>query len=111
MSSLEYLNCVFCGKNTYLSSIPLDSFDRFSADLKILQVREALPGPGRGGKIKGVGGFVVDPVRSMPIARIVESQEHRDFALAVKDRILKIVGEYLRVGVITRGEIIELTRG
>ncbi|GAH24067.1 unnamed protein product, partial [marine sediment metagenome] len=43
------------------SRIRPETLENFSADWNILQVREAQPGPGRGRKIKGVGGFVVDP--------------------------------------------------
>ncbi|GAH56194.1 unnamed protein product [marine sediment metagenome] len=41
---------------------------------------------------------------------MLESPEHRDLAVAVKNRLLKIVGEYLRVGAITREEIDALLR-
>jgi len=88
-----------------LSKIRPETMENFSADWEVLQVREAQPGPGRGVKIKGVGGFVVDPFRSMSIKRMLESPEHRDLALSVKKRLLKIVGEYLRVDAISREEI------
>ncbi|GAH28372.1 unnamed protein product [marine sediment metagenome] len=110
MSIVEYLGCPFCGKSVVTSRIRPETLENFSADWNILQVREAQPGPGRGRKIKGVGGFVVDPFRSMPIYRMLESPEHRDLAVAVKNRLLKIVGEYLRVGAITREEIDALLR-
>jgi len=56
-------------------------------------------------KLKGVGGFLIDPFRSMPISRMLESPEHRDLAIGVKNRLLKIVGEYLCVGAILPEEI------
>jgi len=105
MSTVEYLACPFCGKTVVLSKIRPETLENYSADWEVLQVREAQPGPGRGRKIKGVGGFVLDPVRSMPIHRMLESPEHRDLAVAVKNRLLKIIGEYLRVRAITREEV------
>lgn len=105
MSTVEYLACPFCGKTVVTSKIRPETLENFSADWEVLQVREARPGPGRGIKAKGVGGFVIDPFLSMPIYRMFESPEHRDLAVAVKNRLLKIVGEYLRVGAISREEI------
>ena len=107
---ISYLACPFCGKTVVTSKIRPETLENYSADWEVLQVREAQPGPGRGRKIKGVGGFVIDPVRSMPIHRMLESPEHRDLAVAVKNRLLKIVGEYLRVGAITREEVDALLR-
>ena len=108
MSIVEYLGCPFCGKSVVTSKIRPETLENFSADWNILQVREAQPGPGRGIKVKGVGGFVIDPFRSMSISQMLQSQEHRDLAIGVKNRLLKIVGEYLRVGAIKRDEIEDL---
>jgi len=108
MSTHEYLYCVFCGRNTLLSRIPLASFERFDADWDLLQVREARPGPGRGRKEKGVGGFQLVPEMGMTITEMLESSNHSDYALGVKNRLLKIVEEYIRVGAISPDELREL---
>lgn len=108
MSTHEYLYCVFCGRNTLLSRIPLASFERFDAEWDLLQVREARPGPGRGRKEKGVGGFQVVPEMGMTILEMLDSSEHRDYALGVKRRVLVIVEEYMRMGVISPDELREL---
>ena len=108
MSLHEYLYCVFCGKNTLLKRIPLTSFEKFNADWDLLQVREARPGPGRGRKEKGVGGFQLIPERGMTITEMLDSPEHRDYALGVKKRLLVIVKEYMRIGVINPEELREL---
>ena len=105
MTLVEYLACPFCGKSVVRSKIRPKTLENFSADWNILQVREAQAGPGRGIKIKGVGGFVADHFRSMSISQMLESSEHMDLAIGVKNRLLKIVGEYLRVGAIEREEI------
>ena len=110
MSTHEYLYCVFCGKNTLLNRIPLSSFEKFNADWDLLQVREARPGPGRGRKEKGVGGFQLVPERGMTITEMLESPEHRDYAMGVKRRLLKIVEEYMRIGVISSEELLDISR-
>ena len=110
MSMHEYLYCVFCGKNTLLNRIPLSSFERFNADWDLLQVRQASAGPGRGRKEKGVGGFKVVPELGMTVTEMLDSPEHRDYALGVKRRLLVIVKEYMRLGVISPDELKEIAR-
>jgi len=105
MSLHEYLYCVFCGRNTLLKRVPLSSFERFNADWDLLQIREAHAGPGRGHKEKGVGGFQVVPEMGMTITEMLESPEHRDYALGVKKRLLIIVEEYMRLGVISSDDL------
>jgi len=97
-----------CGKNTLLKRIPLTSFEKFNAEWDLLQVREALPGPGRGRKEKGVGGFQLLPEMGMTINEMLDSPEHRDYALGVKKRLLVIVKEYMRIGVISPEELREI---
>ncbi len=109
MSLHEYLYCVFCGKNTLLKRIPLSSFEKFNATWDLLQVRRASPGPGRGRKEKGVGGFQLVPEMGMTISEMMNSPEHRDYALGVKRRILVIVEEYIRIGAISPEELREIT--
>lgn len=84
------------------------SFERFDADWDLLQVREARPDPGRGRKEKGVGGFQLVPELGMTVTEMMESPEHREYALGVKNRLLKIVSEYVRVGAISLDELREL---
>ena len=109
MSTHEYLYCLMCGKNTLLKRIPLSSFEKFNANWDLLQTREARPGPGRGRKEKGVGGFKLLPERGMTISEMLDSPKHRDYALGVKRRILVIVEEYMRIGVISPEELREIT--
>jgi len=97
-----------CGKNTLMNRIPLSSFERFNADWDLLQVREARPGPGRGRKEKGVGGFQIIPELGSTITEMLESSEHRDYALGVKRRLLVILEEYVRFGVISPEELREI---
>ena len=40
---------------------------------------------------------------------MLDSADHRDYALGVKRRLLVIVKEYLRIGVISPEELRELT--
>ncbi len=94
-----------CGKNTLLSRIPLSSFEKFNADWDLLQVRKASPGPGRDRKEKGVGGFQLIPEKGMTITEMLDSPEHREYALGVKKRLLVIVKEYIRIGAINPEEL------
>jgi len=88
----------------------LASFERFNAEWDLMQVREARPGPGRGRKEKGVGGFQLVPEMGMTIVEMLNSSpEHRDYALGVKRRLLVIVEEYVHIGVISPDELRELT--
>jgi len=105
MSYQYYLGCVMCGKNVHLSRINLESFDRFQSDWKLLQVREPTAGPGRGIKGKGTGGFPIVKELGLDLREMIENPEYRALGLAVKGRILKIIQEYLRNGVITKKEI------
>ena len=109
MSLHEYLYCLMCGKNTLLKRIPLSSFEKFNADWDLMQVREARPGPGRGRKEKGVGGFQLVQEMGMTITEMLDSPDHRDYALGVKKRLLVIVKEYMRIGAISPEELRELT--
>jgi len=105
MSYHYYLTCVMCGKNTYLGRLKLESFDRFEGNWKLLQVREAAPGPGRGVKGKGVGGFPIIKELGLDLREMIENPEHRALGLAVKGRILRIVREYIQNGIISKKEI------
>ena len=109
MSLHEYLYCLMCGKNTLLKRIPLSSFEKFNAEWDLLQVRKASPGPGRGRKEKGVGGFTLVPERGMTITEMLDSPDHSDYALGVKKRLLVIVKEYMRIGVISPEELRKIT--
>jgi len=92
-----------------LNRVPLASFERFSSDWDLLQVRESRPDLGRGRKEKGVGGFQLVPDMGMTITEMLGSPDHMDYALGVKRRLLLIVEEYMRIGVISPDELRELT--
>lgn len=77
----------------------------FGTDFKILQLMQTLPGPGRFNKVGGFDGLQIFTKLVMSISRVLESPVHRDLAVAVKNRLLKIVGEYLSVDAITQEEI------
>jgi len=105
MPGTQYLACIFCGRNTHLSRVKPESFKSFDSDWKILQVRHAEPGPGRGRRLSGVGGFRIDPDRSLSIQEMLESDEYRDLALAIKTKLLLIIQEYLKAGIVSKSEI------
>ena len=50
------------------------------------------------------------PEMGMTITEMLDSPEHRDYALSVKRRLLVIVKEYLRIDVISPEDLSELLR-
>ena len=110
MPSTRYLACIFCGRNTHLSRVKPESFKSFDSSWKILQVRHAEPGPGRGRRISGVGGFKIDQDRSLTIQDMLMSEEYRDLALAIKSKLLLIIQEYLKAGILSKNEINSILR-
>lgn len=105
---IRYLGCVMCGHSTHLSRLKQDSFEKFYGEMNLLQIREAQPGPGRGRKEKGVGGFKVIDELSLSLPEMIASPEYREMGLGIKRGLLLRIKEYIRLGVITREDIKEL---
>jgi len=108
MAEVEYLKCPFCGYTKPLKSgsgrFSLKEMDIPPSEFHVIQVRDVMPGPGRGRHIKGEEyGFRV--VRGYSIVEALQSGEYRDLALSLKERLLKIVEDYVRAGVISRAEV------
>ena len=68
-----------------------------------MQIREVLPGPGRGHKGKGRGGWPV--TGTLSIVEVLGDPEYADLGLQVKDRLIAIVRSYMRAGIISPEEI------
>ena len=73
------------------------------SDYPIVQLREVLPGPGRGHKGKGRGGWPV--IGGLSITEVLEDPEYSDLGLQVKDRLIAIVRSYMRAGIISTDDI------
>lgn len=106
MSYQEQLGCIFCGKATLLSKIKPETFTNWGIDWKVLQVREILPGPGRGNTTRGRGyGFPVLDEESMSIIEMIENNVHPEIVEGIKTRLTKIVKAYIEAGIIDRASL------
>lgn len=104
--TFDYLLCPFCSWTRLIHSsryedgvLKLRDFEIEPADFNIIQIREALPGPGR-----GVGGFQV--VDEMTIQDMMEDPRYRELASQVKRRLIKIVRSYMAAGILNIDELL-----
>ncbi len=95
MTEIDYLHCNTCGRSGPLSRVNLDSFERFDPEWALLHTREA----------KGARGFTIIEGSGLSIMEMLDDTEYAPYAEAVKNRVLLIVREYLRVGAITPAEV------
>jgi len=107
---LSYLRCCFCGNSKPIHSskydggiLRLGALTVDPSDYPIVQLREVQPGPGRGHKGKGRGGWPV--IGTLSITEVLEDPEYVDLGLQVKDRLIAIVRSYMRAGIISPEEI------
>ncbi len=108
MPEVEYLKCLFCGYTKPIRTgggvFRLKEMEIPPSEFQIIQVRDVLPGPGRGRRIKGEEhGFKV--TRGYSMAEAVENPEYRDLALSLKSRLLQIVEDYVKAGIIRKSEL------
>ena len=107
---VTYLRYCFCGNSKPIHSskynggiLRLGELTVDPVNYPIVQIREALPGPGRGHKGKGRGGWPV--IGTLSIIEVLEDPEYADLGLQVKDRLVNIVKSYLQAEVISMDEI------
>ena len=107
---ISYLRCCFCGNSKPIHSdkyhggiLRLGELTVDPSRYPIVQIREALPGPGRGHKGKGRGGWPV--IGTLSITEVLEDPEYADLGLQVKDRLIAIVKSYMDAEVISINEI------
>lgn len=106
MSTQEQLACIFCGRSTILKRIKVTTFENWSIDWKVLQVRQILPGPGRGIRTKGTNyGFPAIKEEGLSILEMMETQGYEDLVEAIRGRLIRIVRAYIEAGIIKREEI------
>ena len=107
MPTQEQLACVFCGKSVPLSRIYPKTFENWDITWKIRQVREILPGPGRGIKVKGRGyGFPALEGQGLSILEMIENNVHPEIVEGIKSRLTKIVKAYIEAGIINPSDIL-----
>ena len=107
---VEYLKCCFCGHTKPIRShrydggvLKLGSLTVDPSEYPVVQIREVQPGPGRGHKIKGRGGWPV--IDTLSIIEVLGDPEYADLGLQVKNRLIAIVRSYMKAGVISMEEI------
>ena len=108
MARQKQLACPFCGKNVILEKVDLDRLgSNWSIDWKVLQIREMLPGPGRGhkGKTKEHG-FPVIEEESLSIVDLAADPSYSEVVAAVKKRLITIVRAYVEAGIIRKEELV-----
>ena len=105
-----YVVCPICFANRPISPLrgvgdgfPLGDYDGLLVDTPIIQLREALPGPGRGHREKGTGGFQV--VGTLSLADALGDPELEGLAIQMKDRLVMMVREYVKAGFIDKAEL------
>jgi len=108
MTLIEYLGCAMCGRSSPLSRVNLAAYQRFDPGWALMHTRQASGGPGRGNRRKGVGGFQLVPDTGKSITDMLQNPDYAEYALGVKNRVLLIVREYLRVGAIGPEELAAL---
>ena len=111
--AFDYLLCPFCSWSRLIHSsryeggvLQLRDFEIEPADFTLVQFREPAPGPGRGNREKGVGGFQAVPELGMTIQDMLEDPRYRELASQVKRRLIKIVRSYIAAGVIDPEELL-----
>jgi len=107
---ISYLRCCFCGNSKPIYSgkysggvIRLGALTTEPSDYPLVQLREVLPGPGRGHKGKGQGGWQV--TGTLSIVEVLDEPEYADLGLQVKERLINIVRSYIRAGIISMEEL------
>lgn len=103
----KYVVCPFCLWNRplkeYEGNLPWGEFDGDPADTPVIHIRAATPGPGRGHKEKGVGGFPL--VERLSLAEALEDPAHAETAEAIRSRLVLIVRDYIKNGLIEIKEL------
>lgn len=111
--TFDYLLCPFCSWSRLIHSnryedgvLKLREFEIEPSTFNLVQFREPNPGPGRGNKEKGVGGFQAVPEMGMTIQDMLEDPEYRDLGLQIKGRLIRIVRSYMKAGVLNIDELL-----
>jgi len=106
MARQEQIACIFCGKSVIKEKIDWEKFDNWDINWIVRQIREMLPGPGRGkrGKNKNVG-FPAVPSEGLSIVQMAADPAYADVVSAIKRRLLKIVKAYVEAGIIKKSEL------
>jgi len=107
MPKQEQIACIFCGKSVVRERIDLSKYENWDVDWVVFQVREMLPGPGRGhkGKSDGKYGFPAIREEGLSILQMKDDAEYGEIVEAIRKRLIKIVKAYIKAGIIKRTEL------
>ena len=104
--SLEYVKCPFCGMTKILRSTKYEGgvlkfreMDTPPSEYTVIQLREGMPGPGRGHKGKGRGGF--QTVGQISMIDALEDEAYAEVAEGMVNRLVAIIQDYMRAGIIS----------
>ncbi len=94
--------CPFCLWNRPIKpsegGIPFGEFERSPSETAVIQVREVSPGPGRGRKGKGVGGFPV--IEEVSFEDALGDSAYSELAEELKSRLIFMIKDYLKTGIL-----------
>jgi len=102
--SVEYVRCPFCAFSKVLHSEKYEGGEFKWGELTtppseftLLEVREALPGPGRGHKIKGFGGLQI--VEELNMLQMLDDPQYANIAEQILYRLRIIFKDYIETGI------------
>jgi len=101
MVNVEYVACLMCGKTLAKRRFTKEGLRIRPSEFYALQVREQVGG--RSGK----QGFFLIPSESKNILQLLEgSEEEKEIAQCLVDRVLMIAKDFLKEGIISRSQLV-----
>ena len=109
MPQQERIRCPFCARSRSLKNknypdgvYRLGQLTTPPSDFPLLEIREIIPGPGRGHKGEG-GGFPI--VATYSIVELLNNPERAFIAQDILERFKATVKDYIAAGVLDREEL------
>ena len=99
MVKVEYVACIMCGKTVSRNRFKPEPFAISPLEYRVLQVREQV-----GGR-KKQGFFNIDTEARTIVDLWKGSEADRNLAEALKERLLTVLKEYIKAGIIKRSEL------
>jgi hypothetical protein len=108
MTDIEYVSCPFCFHTQPLGSrkghYPPGDYEDEPSKTRVIQIRRAMPGPGKGHKTRGQSfGFPV--IGGLSMEEAAKDPTYAEVTQAIKARILQVVRSYIEAGIISAEEL------